>query len=171
MISEIQLMKAKYLIYFFSVLFFLSCLNSPEQNKPDQKRENKPSIKKKPESTFPDTLKINIPAAVFYNPDSIQLEKIRSITDKYVFEATMHESYYLTRTAHLVIERDMPKLKIIDAKNVRYLLFKYANKSSQCIDLDEKNDAYGLFLFNTQKPPILVDMANIETQLSFYFSK
>lgn len=165
-------MKFQWFIYLSFTVIVSSCSGPPDKINPAQDlSENKRLIKNKPSSSYADTMEIYTPAAVFYSPDSIQLEKLRSITDKQIFDATMHESYYLTSTARLVIKRDMPKLKIIEAKNVRYLLFKYANKTSQCINLDEKNDAYGLFLFNKIKPPVLVDLANIETQLSFYFSK
>ncbi len=60
-------------------------------------------------------------------------------------------------------------MKIIEAKNVRYLLFVRDNKQRHCIDLNSKNDAYGLFFFDSKKPPRLSDMANIETDLGAYF--
>jgi len=165
-------MKFKFFACFLSALLILSCSDSPPQNKPAQnKTENKNLAKNKPSSTFSDTLKINSSAAVFYSPDSLQLEKIKSVTDTRVYEGSMHEYYYLMRNAHFVIKKNMPQLKIIEAKNVRYLLFINADKSENCIDLDTKNDAYGLFVFDRQKPPRLLDMANIESELGFYFSK
>ena len=53
----------------------------------------------------------------------------------------------------------------------RYLLFIKANKNIKCIDLNDKNDICGLFLFDTKKDPALIDMPNIDTQLELYFSK
>jgi hypothetical protein len=101
----------------------------------------------------------------------LQLEKIKSVTNAGTFEATMHESFFLMRNARLVIGKYYPQLKIIEAKNVRYLLFIKNDKSGDCIDLDTKKEAYGLFLFNPPKPEQLADMANINTELGFYFSK
>ena len=48
---------------------------------------------------------------------------------------------------------------------------KKSNKSKVSIDLNDKNDICGLFLFDGKKDPALVDMPNIDTQLGFYFSK
>jgi len=46
-----------------------------------------------------------------------------------------------------------------------------SNGKVEVIDLNTKNDPCGLFVFNGQKPPLLVDMTNIDTDLGFYFSK
>jgi len=165
-------MKLQFFACFLSTLLILSCSDSSRQNKLEpNKIENKTLPKNKPSSTFSDTLKINSVAAIFYSPDSLQLEKIKSVTDAGVYEGSMHEYFYLMRNAHFAIKKNMPQLKIIEAKNVRYLLFINADKSENCIDLDTKNDPYGLFVFDRQKPARLLDMANIDSELGFYFSK
>ncbi len=165
-------MKLQSFPCFLSALVILSCSGSPTQNKIVQNNsENKNAPKEKPASTYSDTLKINSSSAVFYYPDSLQLEKIKSLTGARVYEGSMHEYFFLRRNAHFVIKKNMPQLKIIEAKNVRYLLFINADKSENCIDLDKKNDPYGLFLFDMKTTPQLADMANIDTELGFYFSK
>ena len=125
----------------------------------------------KPPSNFPDTLKISEPAAVFYYPDSLQLEKIKAVTDTNILKSSMHEYFYQMRNARFVLKKALPETKIIDARNVRYLLFIYINNKTEFIDLDSKNDAFGLILFNRQKPPLVSDMANIESEAGLYFSK
>lgn len=125
----------------------------------------------KPPSNFPDTLLVEQKTAVFFYPDSIQLKKIEEITDKTVFESTTHESFYQIRNSKIVIAKDWPTVKIIEAKNTRYLLFRKSNTATVQIDLDTKNDPYGLFLFDGTKDPYFADMMNIETELSRYFSK
>ena len=61
--------------------------------------------------------------------------------------------------------------KVIEAKNIRYLLFKKAGNESTLVDLDSRGDPYGLFLFDPRKEPALVDMMNIEGELPSYFHK
>ena len=135
-------MKFQFLFWFLSASLILSCSNSPQQNKTVEKNsKNKSLPKQKPASNYHDTLKIHSTAAVFYYPDSLQLEKIRSLTDSGAYEANMHEYFFLMRNARLVIEKNKPQLKIIEAKNVRYLLFIHANKSADCIDLDKKPES------------------------------
>jgi hypothetical protein len=122
----------------------------------------------KPASSFPDTLFVNFQAAVFYHPDSLQFLKIEAQTDSIMFDGSMHEFFYQMRNARIVIKKSWPEMSIIEAKNYRYLLFINQDGSRECIDLDTKNDAYGLFVFNGEKAPLAIDMSNIETEVYFY---
>ena len=83
----------------------------------------------------------------------------------------MHESFYQMRNSRIVLNRDWPAVKIIEIKNARYLLFKKSNSENLFIDLNTKNDPYGLFLFDRIKDPHFTDMTNIDTELYRYFSK
>ena len=93
------------------------------------------------------------------------------VTDTGFYEGSMHEYFSYIRNAHLVINKTMPQLKIIEARNVRYILFINDDKSKKCIDLDTRPEPYGLFFFKMKKAPQVVDMANIESELGYYFSK
>jgi hypothetical protein len=124
----------------------------------DQKKTKKPESqlvenKNKPPSSFFDTLKINSRSAVFYNPDSIQLEKIKAVTEKNIYEGSMHEYFYQVRNAHIALKKYWPAIKIFEAKNVRYLQFVKGDQTNEIIDLNTKNDAYGLFVFDPYEVP------------------
>jgi hypothetical protein len=154
------------------IILLIACSEPSSDKKLIRTKIEKKAIPdKKPSSSFRDTLKINSPAAVFYRPDTLQLEKIKLATDAKIFDGTMHEYFYLIRNAHNVLRKYYPNLKIIDAQNFRYLLFIKADKSVDCIDLDAIRESYGLFIFNSNKLPQFVDMANIDSALGFYFSK
>ncbi len=162
----------QFFTFFSAAMLCASCSHSSRTiDVAQSKIENDHLLKTKPQSNFSDTLKINSAAAVFYAPDSLQLEKIKSVTTANVFDANMHEYFSLIKNAHSVIKKYYAQIKIIEAKNVRYLLFITADKITDCVDLDSKKDIYGLFIFNRQKPPVFTDMANIETELGFYFNK
>ena len=118
-----------------------------------------------------DTMQIDFPAAVFYHPDSLQLKKIKELTDSAIFEATMHEYFFQMNNARKSINRDWPRLKIIEAKNVRFILFRGKDQESTYIDLDARNDSHQLILFYPGKKPHYADMMNIDTELGFYFKK
>jgi len=158
------------LLLFIIVSFLNSCLNSSDNKKTNTPRKNVTS-KNKPPSSFSDTVKINSPAAVFYSPDSLQLEKIKVITDSMTFNSIGHECYYLMRNARITLKDYQPEIGIIETTKARYLLFIKSDKSRVCIDLNTQNDMCGIFLFNQVKEPLLVDMANIDTELNFYFRK
>ena len=160
-------------IYVISILSLAaSCSSNPVQ-KHEEKNISSSSLQvhTKPPSDFRDTMQIEFPAAVFYHPDSLQLEKIKGLTDSAIFDATMHEFFFQMRNARMSIKRDRPQLKIVEARNVRFLLFRGEGSDTTLIDLNTKNDSHGLFLFQPGKKPHFVDMMNIDSELGFYFKK
>jgi len=167
-------MKKKYSVipaccFIVIVLIQSACISHHDKTKAAP-NESRPAYKK-PISNYQDSLQVDIPAAVFYHPDSLQLLSIKAITDSNVYDGTMHEFFFQMRNARIVIKKNMPALRIIEAKHFRYLVFHKRDGSKEVIDLDTRNDAYGLFIFNQKKSPLLVDMTNIETELGFYFTK
>src|SRR5688572_5021139 len=92
------------LVSYIILLFLLSCRHQSAKNEvsnDDSKKEHKPTIK--PPTIFSDTLKIDSQAAVFYYPDSLQLEKIKARLDTSTFNAIMHEYFYQLRYVHNVL--------------------------------------------------------------------
>jgi hypothetical protein len=156
----------------FIILPGIFCTNNStrQEETDDKSKKEKPALTK-PVSSYQDTLLIDKTAAVFYHPDSVQLEKIKKIEDSTVFEATMHEYFYQMRNSRIVINKDWPDIKIIEANNVRYLLFKKKNNETLLIDLDTKGDPHGLFLFDQKHDPQLADMMNIDNELPRYFDQ
>lgn len=155
----------------FAVL--MSACNN-DSNKNRQFAEHRELIRKfisKPPSSFIDTLTINTPCAVFYKPDSAQLEKIKAVNQPMVFESLMHDCFFQMRNAHIVLKKYFPKINIIETSHSRYLRFVKEDKSSSFIDLNSNNDICGMYLFNSKKDPQLADMTNVDTGLEFYFNK
>lgn len=156
------------------ILFLFSCSGSGNKNNhrnPDTARAKVFDAKAKPPSSFSDTVTINFPAAVFYHADSLQLERIRAITDSGVFETTMHEYFYQMNYSRIVLKNNWPKIKIVETKDARFILFKLEDGTNECIDLNKFSDPYGVIIFNRKKKSEKVDMTNIDTDLYFYFGK
>ena len=159
-------------IYIVSVLSLtVSCSNNSARNKEESTSLSRQQGHTKPPSNFMDTMQIDFPAAVFYIPDSLQLMKIKELTDSTVFEAAMHEYFFQMKNARMSISRDWPRLKIVEAKNVRFILFNGKDNDSTYIDLNTRNDSHGLILFHPGKKPHYADMMNIDTELGYYFKK
>lgn len=152
-------------------LFIFSCNDEPALENKNNTQGLRQPVLTKPVASFQDTLRVDFPAAIFYQPDSLQLEKIRTITDPSVYDATMHEYFFQMKNARRSIIRDWPELRIVEAKNIRFLFFRGKGDDSSYIDLDTSNDPYGLFLFHPSKKPHVADMMNIDTELGFYFKK
>lgn len=156
-------------LIFLNCFFF--CAENETRKHPDRLAGGKQEIRHKPPSSFNDTISIDFPSALFYNPDSLQLEKMRAITDSGIMESQLHECYYLIRNSRLSLQSNWPEIRIIEIKNTRFLLFKNINGEREYIDLDTCNDPCGIFLFDGRKKARLADMANIDSELAFYFEK
>ena len=162
-------------VIFFSAFFCIaiSCKNNTasagkKTENPGSANEKIKTVFHKPGSSVEDTLTIRTPAAVFYGPDSLQLEKIKQQTDPAALASSEHEYFYMMRNARMVIKKAWPYLKIMDCNHYRYILFIKKDSSGECIDLDKYDDIDGLFVFNGIKPPVPVDAMNVATQVSFY---
>jgi hypothetical protein len=154
------------------VLIVCSC-SSSEQNDGQVKKDMapKPAIVKKPPSSFQDTVVVDRESAVFFNPDSLQLEKIKSINEKNVYGTLTHDCYYMMQNAHNVLRKHWARIRIVEVMNARWLLFVKKDKSRIYIDLNARNNICGIFLFAPEKNPEPVDMPNIDTFLGFYFGQ
>lgn len=158
------------LIFFFGVFTLMACVQGTQNNQANMSlTETKESVLK-PSSSFSDTLVVNTRCAVFYEPDSLQLEKIKAAISDQLFKGSMHEYFYQIRNAHSFLKQHWPQVKIIEARKVRYIQFLRSDKKPVVIDIDQY-DPYGMFVFDKRKAPQLIDMTNIETQVPDYFSK
>ena len=158
---------------FFMVLMISSCTQSPEKNDKGLKKDQviRPKTPEKPPSSFEDTVIVDRESAVFYNPDSLQLEKIKRVNNKMVYETMIHDCYYMMQNARKVIRKQWPGVRIVEVMKASHLLFIKKDKSKICINLNAKNNICGLFLFDPKKDPEPVDMPNIDTFLGFYFGQ
>ena len=160
----------KYTLAALFLLIQLRCADSrPEGDQAKESAEDAILKKTKPGSSYSDTIKITSSAAVFYSPDSMQLEKIKAITDTMTFEGTMHDCFYQVRNSRNILNKSYKQVQILEVKNARYIAFEKINGEKEYVDLNSQNDPCGLFIFNGNKSHRLVDMTNIETELNFYF--
>ena len=151
------------LLGWFLLSILLSC--NQKRNTFAVKETNQPI---KIPSSFNDTFVICTPAAVFYGPDSLQLEKMKVAISPGEFGATQHEFFYLQKNARNLIREFNPALPVLEVMNKRYLLFAANGVVDTCLDLNNYFDAYGLFLYQPAKMPHLADMANIDRELAMY---
>jgi hypothetical protein len=147
-----------------------SCTNKPGTIIPGTSKEQETAKQiTKPPGSFSDTLVIRVSAAVFFQPDSLQLLKLKAITSARDFESETHNWFYQMRNARMVIRKYWPRIRIMETSQARYLLFIKADKQEVLVDLDKQGDMCGIFLFDRKKAPELADMMNIDSFLGFYF--
>ena len=163
--------KYLYSLVLFLFVCILAACNQNSRQDTGKKQQEVPSQKTKPGATGTDSLKVSSSSVVFFEPDSIQLEKIRKITKDEVFKTSVHEYFYMSRNAKAYIQEHRPELKILEAKNFRYIVFTRSDASEEIIDLDKLADAWGMYVFDPKKTPQLSDMMNVDTEIPRYFSK
>lgn len=152
-------------------LTLISCNSEQSKEKAvSQKKDSVVNVYRKPPSGFTDTLIVASKAAIFYNPDSVQLERLMTLNGKVVYENTVHDCFYQMRNARMELKQYWPQIKKIEFSRIRYLIFIKSNKEKIVFDLDKKGDMCGIFLFDPKKNPQLIDMMNIDTELNFYFN-
>lgn len=145
-----------------SLLFFGAC---KERQSPRTTTVNF----RKPPSSYQDTLRISERSAVFYAPDSLQSLRLKKLLGDRIYESDTHECIYMLRNTRNVINNYWPGLTVIESHAARWLDFKKW-KNSTVVDLDNRNELCGLYLFDPGREPQLADMMNIETALNQYFS-
>jgi hypothetical protein len=143
------------LLYIF---LFTSCINNDRAGKNLQQPATIDNF---------DTLTIDRKAAVFYSPDSIQIEKRKKEIgeDGFYVGADDYLNYLQTSQDFL----DSVKLPIIDAKDKKYLKFILDDKSQTVIKLDTLPELWGIYFFNPGKKEALVNITMIYEEYNNYF--
>jgi hypothetical protein len=169
-IHDYPVIRINYLFSCFFLLVVLGCTYENQQNIVGVKAGRSKFVQK-PGSTYQDSIVVNTAAAVFFHPDSIQLEKLKTLLDDQVYKGSMHEFYYMVRNAHMFLQKNRPNLEIVEANQVRYVVFYQKEGSREVVDLDKEQDPVGMLIFDGQQKPLLIDMTNIDTQVPEYFNK
>lgn len=146
----------------------------PKSDTPDSSTEMTPKvdtlkaqIEPQPFPLDTDTLTIDRKTAVFYQPDSLQMEKRMKKVGEADFRAGAHDYIYYVNTSAEYLEKE--GLPVLDAKNKKYLKFVLANKRVQVIKLDTLEELWGMYLFDPKKKACAVDITIIEDEYKSYY--
>ena len=158
------------IFYLFVACCLIGCNQPIKQDKPGKQQEVQPA-KTKPGATGTDSLEVTVPSVVLFEPDFVQLEKIKAITEEGVFKSMVHESEFQFYTVRMYVKKNRPDLQVLTAKHARYIVFVKTDGDIEIVDLDKIADAWGMYVFDPKKNPQLSDMMNVDTEIPRYFSK
>jgi hypothetical protein len=114
-----------------------------------------------------DTLTIDKKAAVFYQPDSLQIDKRMKQTGEADFRAGADDyMYYIHISVDYLEKQGLP---VMDSKNKKYLRFVMADNKEKLVRLDTLQDLWGLYLFDPKKNPYNADIIQIEEEYKIYY--
>ncbi|NTS41852.1 hypothetical protein HRG84_13125 [Flavisolibacter sp. BT320] len=114
-----------------------------------------------------DTLVIRTTAAVFTEPDSIQLATRKQAVGEETFYAGADDYIFYLNEVHTFL--DSTNLKRIVAKNKKYLLFIGNNNTKQLIRLDSLPELWNVYFFHPEKDAKQVDITSIAEEYKNYF--
>jgi len=114
-----------------------------------------------------DTLVIDKNAAVYYIPDSNQMEKWKAKVGEQDFATIADDwSAYMNSSKEYLQTTVLP---VQDASGKKVLKFVKADKSVTLVGLDTLTNFWGYYLFSTSKEPEFVDIITMEDSYKKYF--
>lgn len=116
----------------------------------------------------PDTLIVKEKGAVFFEPDSTQIEKRkREVGEENFYVGTDDYLYYMQQCHTFLSNR---KFKIFEGlQRMRIIKFVMANNKIDIVNLDTLAELWGVFLFDPLKQPYQIDLTQVETEFKAYY--
>jgi hypothetical protein len=114
-----------------------------------------------------DTLIVDRQAAVFIEPDSLQIEKQKKQVGEEEFYTGADDYLFSMNTAHEFI--DSVKLTTFSAKDKRFIKFINSDMTHQVIRLDKLDELWSVYFFDPTKRAKQVDMTIIDEEFRSYF--
>ena len=114
-----------------------------------------------------DTITINEKAAVLYRPDTSQIDKRKKQVGEEGFYVGADDYLFSMHTANDYL--DSMKLKVFDVEGEKILKFIMKDNTQELIKLDTLPELWGVYLFDPEKKPKLVDMTMISEEYKNYY--
>ncbi len=114
-----------------------------------------------------DTLAIDRKSAVFFQPDSLQMEeRMKKVGEKDFRAGADDYIYYINISAEFLEKQGLP---VLNAKGKKYLKFLTSDKKAELVKLDTLRELWGMYLFDPEKKPHYADIIEIEDDYKSYF--
>lgn len=163
-------MNSLFKLLFSCVLALASCA----MNDNSKERSNVAHLLSKVEDAPPpvppgetDTLTVDAKAAVFYQPDSLQIEARMKEVGEEDFRAGMDDYLYYLNQSWQYLEGQ--GLMLLDAKGKKFIKFVTTHNSIQLVRLDTVPELWGVYLFDPAKGSYHADMTTMEEEYKNYY--
>jgi hypothetical protein len=152
----------------FIAVIFYSCSGDKKDPSVPANKDSEPAkvqpVYKKQES---DTLIVTSRSAIFYSPDSIQIEKRKKEIGEHEFYIGADDYAYYSNESWNYLEK--MKLPLVMAINKNYLKFISPGKTT-LIRIDTLPELWGVYLFDPKKHPYQADIMDMEEEYKNYFN-
>ena len=156
----------KLIIISISIIFLSACgskADKKETSGTDTTTQAKPPVV----TNSTDTMVVDKNAAVYFIPDSNQMEKWKMKVGEKDFATVADDwSSYMNSSSEYLKTTNLP---VQDASGKKVLKFIKADKSVTLVGLDTLSNYWGYFLFSTSKEPEFADILMMEEAYKKYF--
>ena len=114
----------------------------------------------------PDMITIDKRTAVYYSPDSVQVQREVNKEEEEFYTAADDNIYYMSQARHFT---DSLKLNAVDVIGQKFIKFICQDGTSVIIKKDTLQSLWGVYLFDPGKKPMEADMMNIGADYKSYF--
>ena len=128
---------------------------------------NPPGTKKTKTDSSCDTLIINTASAVFTEPDSLQIDARKKAAGDADFYAGADDYMFHLNSAYEFFSSI--KLKIVIAKDRKFIKFVSSQNTSKLIRLDTLPELWNVYLFDPKKEAKQIDITVIDEEYTSYF--
>jgi hypothetical protein len=149
---------------------FLSCTEKVTQKKDPNTKQTESTKSIRAENAGganSDTLLVAKRAAVFTEPDSLQIEKMKKEMGSDNFYTGADDFMYYSSLAREFL--DSMKLPVIDCKNKNYIKFIDQNGLSEITDLHKDTNGWNLYFFDPARKPQKANLTGIRKSYLEYF--
>jgi hypothetical protein len=142
--------------------------NASKENSLSQTDSSKKTISPSSAKRFNgDTLIVESQAAVFIEPDSIKIEKLKKEAGVENFYAAADDYLFYLNSAYQFI--DSVKLMTIQSKDKKFIKFIRNDKSVHVVNLNKLPELWNIYFFDPTKNAKRVNMTIIEEEYGRYF--
>lgn len=114
-----------------------------------------------------DTLIVTSKAAVFYQPNSVQIEKRMKEVGEEDFRMGMDDYlFYMNESWTYLKQQGMP---VVDVKDKKFIKFISANNTIRLVQLDTVPELWGVYFFDPARSPHHADMTNVDEEYKAYY--
>lgn len=147
---------------FITLLILLASCNNQKANK------ELPNVKPILSTNInTDTLFVRGRAAIFYEPDSLRIERRKKEIGDQDFNTGAGDYLYYMHLSQEFI--DSVKLPILTNKNKKFIKFISNDSSKQLVIIDTLPELWGVYFFEPSKKSKQVDIVSIAQEYSNYF--
>ena len=150
-----------------AIILVLAACKGKSSEKENSTSDNTAPVQPAKPVTGKDTLVVDQAAAVYFIPDSAQMENWKKKVGEQDFATVSDDwSSYMNSASEYLKTTSTP---VVDASGKKVILFLKAGGAQSLVGLDTVSNYWGYYLFDPAKDPQYADITSIQDAYKNYF--